>query len=239
MEDRPEDVRLILIEGMVGVGKSTTAERLAARLTDCGEDARAYLEFAADHPIRTKAVDLLRAAYPTPVWTPGDAGADGPALDRGVYATGQWGRLAERCLRGARTVILESTLLQNSVLPAFVNGAPAGKCTEIFARIQEQVAPARPLLVYLRPADIPAAIDRARRDRGEPWTSWNAASVAGYPWARSRDLRGRDAVVELYREWEAVAGDLYDRYPFPKVMIEDPQNDRDGTLTRIHRAARH
>lgn len=42
--------RLILIEGMIGAGKSTTAERLAARLTEDGDDVRAFSEFANDHP---------------------------------------------------------------------------------------------------------------------------------------------------------------------------------------------
>src|SRR4051812_6091356 len=112
---------------MVGAGKSTTAGRVAEWLTRRGEDAPGFHEFAEDHPIRARAVDLLRASYPEPVWTPGDVGPDGLATDRGVYAVEQWGRLAERCRDGRLTYILESTFLQNSVLPAFVNGVPADK----------------------------------------------------------------------------------------------------------------
>lgn len=230
--------RLILVEGMIGAGKSTIAGRIARWLTGRGEDARAYPEFAADHPIRTKAVDLLRAAYPQPVWSPEDIGDDGLARDARVYAVAQWRRLAERCALGRQTVILEATFLQNSVLPAFVNGAPAAKCEELFARIERQLAPARPLLVYLRPTDIRAAIERAHRDRGDPWASWNAESVTGYPWARSRNLRGRDAVVELYGAWEDVVRTLYDRYSYDKVMLDDPQEDWDAALRHICDTAR-
>jgi hypothetical protein len=46
---------------------------------------------------------------------------------------------------------LESSFLQNSVMPAFVRGAPVDKLTDIAARIERQLTPARPLLVYLRP----------------------------------------------------------------------------------------
>src|SRR4029077_4320742 len=46
--------RLILIEGMIGAAKSTTAQRLASRLTADGEDVRAFLESADNHPIRTE-----------------------------------------------------------------------------------------------------------------------------------------------------------------------------------------
>jgi hypothetical protein len=195
-----------------------------------------FAEFAADHPIRTKAVDRLRATHLEPVWVPDDVGEDGLARDPGVYAVGQWGRLAQRC-RDGRTVVLESTFLQNSVLPAFVNGAPAAKCAEIAARIERETAPARPLLVYLRPTDIAAAIRRVHRERGPEWAAWNAGSVAASPWARSRDLHGPDAVIALYRAWEDVVDDLFDRYAQPKLMIEDPQEDWDAALSRIRAAA--
>jgi predicted kinase len=218
--------RLILIEGMIGAGKSTMAGRLERRLTARGEKARAYLEFAEDHPIRTKAVDLLRAAHPEPVWAPGDVGEDGLARDRSVYAVEQWGRLATRCRDAGQTVILESTFLQNSVMPPFLNGAPAGKCQKIFTRIEEQLAPARPLLVYLRPADTAAAVARVHGARSAAWTDWNMASVAAFPWARSRDLHGREAVIALYRAWEVV------------VELNDPQDDWDAALRHIDEKAR-
>ena len=41
----------------------------------------------------------------------------------------EWRRLAECCLRGPGTVILEASFLQNSVMPAFIEGAPAGTVT--------------------------------------------------------------------------------------------------------------
>ena len=46
---------------------------------------------------------------------------------------------------------MESSFLQNSVMPAFIDGAPARTVEEIFTQIVRQAAPARPLLVYLRP----------------------------------------------------------------------------------------
>src|SRR4029077_8599883 len=101
-----------------------------------GEDVRAFDEGAADHPIRTRRVDELLAAP-----APGDPG---------VYAAGQWRRLAERCLRDDQTIILESIFLQNSVMPAFIDGAPSAAVTDICAEIQRQGTPAAPVLVCLR-----------------------------------------------------------------------------------------
>ena len=216
--------RLILIEGMIGSGKTTTAGYLADWLARRGEDARAFDEGAADHPIRTRRVDELVAAP-----APGDPEA---------YSAGQWRRLAERCLRGHQTIICESIFLQNSVMPAFIDDAPAATVNQICAEIQRQAAPAEPFLVYLRPTDIAAAIARVHQTRGEPWSSRNLAFVADSPWARRRNLRGRDAVVQLYQAWDPVVSQLYDRYPFPKLMLPDPQHDWPDALQTIGAAVR-
>ncbi len=216
--------RLILIEGMIGSGKTTTAGHLADWLLCRGEDVRVFDEGAADHPIRTRRVDELLAAP-----APGDPGA---------YSAGQWRRLAERCLRDGQTIILESVFLQNSVMPAFIDGAPAAAVTEICAEIQRQAAPAEPFLVYLRSADIAAAVARVHQTRGEPWSSRNVVYVQDCPWARRRNLRGRDAVVQLYQAWEPVASQLYDRYPFGKLVVSDPHHDWPTALRTICAAIR-
>ena len=92
--------QLILIEGLTGSGKTATAMRVGDWLTSRGENARVFCEGAADHPIRTKAEDRLRAAAdPRPSTVPGspaDGGAEGSPR---AYAADQWRRLAERCLR--------------------------------------------------------------------------------------------------------------------------------------------
>ncbi len=216
--------RLILIEGMIGSGKTTTAERLEDWLSRRGEDVRAFGEGAADHPIRTRRVDELRA-------TPAPGGPD-------VYSVSQWRWLAERCLRGGPAIILESIFLQNSVMPAFIDGVPVATVTGICTEIQRQAAPAEPFLVYLRPTDIAAAIARTHRTRGEPWSSRNLAFVENSPWARRRNLRGMDAVVQLYQAWEPVVSRLYRRYPFPKLMVSDPQHDWPAALRAICAAVR-
>jgi len=216
--------RLILIEGMIGSGKTTTAGHLAGWLSCRGADVRVFAEGAADHPIRNRRVDELLAAP-----APGDPGA---------YSAGQWRRLAERCLRDGQTIILESVFLQNSVMPAFIDGAPAAAVTEICAEIQRQAAPAEPFLVYLRPADIAAAVARVHQTRGEPWSSRNLAFVQDSPWARRRNLRGRDAVVQLHQAWEPVASQLYDRYPFGKLVVPDPHHDWPAALRTIRAAVR-
>jgi predicted kinase len=221
--------RVILLEGLIGAGKTTTAGQIAQWLTGRGENARAYPEFAEDHPIRSRAVDLLRADY---------AGSKTSEEDPDVYPEDQWGRLARQCVQVGQTVVLESTFLQNTLLPLFVGGAPVDAVKDAFARIERQLAPAEPLLIHLRPTDIAAAIARVHAERGEAWAAWNMSSVADYPWTRSRNLRGREAVVELYHAWESVVDELSELHPFGKLLVLDPQDDRGRAFQLIRDVVR-
>src|SRR5262249_31786490 len=152
-----------------------------------GGGVHAFHEFATDHPIRTPGVDLVRTGA--------------RALER-MYDPGQWTALAVRCAQGTTTVILESALLQNSVMPCFLGDAPIAVVKALFAEVAGRLAPAAPLLVYLRPSDVAAAIRRVHAERGEPWSARNYAIVAASRWARRRGLVGERAVVELYCAWE-------------------------------------
>jgi hypothetical protein len=234
--------RLILIDGMIGAGKSTLAGDLESWLTGRGERARAYNEFADDHPIRTQAIDRLRVAFAGGLDPAASAAAAAEPADfsagPGGYPPGQWRALAQRCLSGSETVILESTFLQNSVLPAFTGGAPAGVVTGLFSAIEEEAAAAGPFLVYLRPSDIAAAIAGVHQDRGADWAAQNIAWVRARPWAQGRDLHGREAVIQLYREWEQIVDDLFARHPFGKIMVVDPQQDRAAALRQVQAALR-
>jgi len=225
--------RLILIEGMIGAGKSTTAATLARWLTGHGEDVCVYHEFANDHPIRTKAIDLLRAAF-ADATAPSDVGDVGLARDPKVYGLDQWGRLADRCTTGRQKIILESAFLQNSVLPSFFGGAPADEVKEACANIESRITSADPLLIYLRPTDIDQAVARVHRERGAAWAAQNVAYVANFPWARRRGLQGRDAVIELYCAWEGLVDELLATSSCATLLLIDPQNDWETALERIY-----
>jgi hypothetical protein len=112
---------------MIGSGKSTTAERIAARLIGNGATARAFNEFADDHPVRTRSADRLlgrEAAAP------------------GMYAAEQWNALADRCAHDTGTTIVESAFLQNTVMPHFIDGEPIAAVKDVFADVTARLAPA-------------------------------------------------------------------------------------------------
>ena len=201
---------------MIGAGKSTTTERLAAELTSRGEDVRAFLE------LRT----IIRSGRDTSTVC-----AAAPASDAKEYDPGQWDALADRCARGAETVIVESTFLQNSVMPHFLDDAPVAVVKEVFADLAARIAPTAPLLVYLRPSDVADAIRRVHAERGEPWSSRNYAFVSACPGRGGAACVGERGGDRALPGVGAVVDELVSIVE--SLLIVDPQQDWAGALERI------
>lgn len=209
---------------MIGSGKTRLAADLADGLTARGEAARAYAEFDPHHPIRSAETDRLRRAQ---------QGLPAEATDLPADPLAQWDALAARCGDGAETVILDGSLLQTALVPLFAADLPERAILAAFDDLLQRLAPAAPLLVYLRPTDIDAAVARVHAERGADWAAWNMASVADFPWAKRQGLTGRAAVTGFYRGWEPLVDALLVRYPFPRLLLRDPQLDRTAARRRI------
>src|SRR5437763_8033902 len=102
---------------MIGAGKSTLAGDLESWLTGRGERARAYNEFADDHPIRTQAIDRLRVAFAGGPDPAASAAAAAEPADftggPGGHPPGQWRARAQRRLSGPGAVSLGGPVLQD------------------------------------------------------------------------------------------------------------------------------
>jgi thymidylate kinase len=57
--------QLVFVEGIPGIGKSTTAEKLSGYLEENGCPTRWYHEMADNNPIRTRGMDAMRLTHPT------------------------------------------------------------------------------------------------------------------------------------------------------------------------------
>lgn len=169
---------LVLVEGMPGSGKSTTAQWLAAELERQGRPARWVYEGEVPHPV----------VGPSPV----------PPRDwkeiLGRHLAG-WSRFAAVVRDGEATVIVDSAFLQTSVAITLRRNLDGEIIRPFVARIADIIRPLDPALVYFRAAD-PAAAFRAICDkRGMAWTLQHVGGFDGSAWARTRGASGMNGVL--------------------------------------------
>jgi len=227
------DTQLILIEGMSGAGKSTTAERLAARLREAGFEAASYHEFDRDNPIRTKASDAMRDGYEKegPLRFPGsDASGSNP------YGSEQWAMLAEQLVAApGRVVVLESRYWQNALFSRFLNGWDVERLESYRQRISDYAAPARPTLIHLAYSDAKAVMERVYPQRTPEWQRWMERLFSDSAWCSKRGLEGREAVIAAYRAWDEIAERLFHVHQPHRLRLLDPADDWPAAMLQLDR----
>ena len=128
------DTRLILIEGIMGSGKSTTAEYLTGRIQQRGQPARWFHEYAEDNPI-SGGMDVLN----------GFDGADDWRLPDKTLP--QWQALGQLKRSDDSVTILECKLWQNDALFMLLAGVPTTEVIASNRRVVEAISPASPVLI--------------------------------------------------------------------------------------------
>jgi hypothetical protein len=178
--------QIILIEGPIGAGKTSLALRLAEGLEAKGLEARAFLEFDPDHPIRTEQVDFL----------------SGREREPKAYGLEPWARLAAQCVVNRGIVLLDATLIQNTLLPAFAAGVPEEQILHLATTRLGALAKAKPMVVYLHVDDMADHLERLHRSSTASWSAGNLAWIDGTAWAQARGQRGMAALIGFHEAWQ-------------------------------------
>ena len=136
--------RLVIIEGIMGSGKSTTARWIAARLEEAGLRALAITERVDPHPVR--GTDGLEHWFQ-------------PWLD--ITTEG----LVARCLAKWRSFVaeaqatetiysLDGQLFHGDLTNLFLMGAPPAELAKYCESVADIARPLAPLLIYFYQVDV-------------------------------------------------------------------------------------
>jgi len=178
---------LVLVEGMPGSGKSTTAQWLAGEFERQGRVARWVHEGEVPHPV----VD------PPPVHL-----RDWKEI-LGRHLTG-WSRFAASVRAEETVVVVESAFLQRSVAAMLRRNLDGESIRTFVARIADIIRPLDPALVYFRTPDPVTAFRTICDERGMAWTLQHIGAFDGSAWARMRGESGMDGVLAYWREHAAL-----------------------------------
>jgi hypothetical protein len=195
----------VIIEGIMGSGKSTATRNIARRLKESGIAAIGITEGVSPHPIRFDWDEPWSEMSPA-------------AVAEGQIAG--WRSFVASSVIQDRISVVDGQLFHGNLTSLLLleadRNAIAAYCREIVAIIE----PLRPLLIYLRQDDVERAIRTVSAQREATWVEYQVNWKLGSPYARRRGLAGLNGLIALYRDYRALTDQLFADLAIPKVEIE-------------------
>jgi hypothetical protein len=202
---------LVVIEGIMGSGKSTTMRRVAQALEAANRVALAVHERADPHPVR--ATDELQNWFEPWLETSADRLA-GRAIAR-------WRDFADEVRRGAAVPVLDGQLFHGDLTNLFLMEASFDDMAAYCETLAQIIGPLRPLVVYLRQDDVARAVRIVGAERGEAWVKYQVDWKLKGPYAVRRKLAGLEGLIALYQDYRRITDALFERLGLDKMAIEN------------------
>jgi thymidylate kinase len=219
------DTKLILIEGLPGSGKSTTARCLASEIGSYGKKCKCFLEREEDHPVFIGCMDSFSEVIPL-------------SRPRAKATLQRWEKFAKEANCKETINIMESCFWQTGLMFMYDAGASEDEISENNQRIAATIAKLKPVLIYFVYDNIEKSLARTfqlRNQEGlrdwentgiyQSWEQWVLELSEKQKWSTDRGLKGREAWFRFFEEWASIAEKLYDVLTFPKIKILNPHSD--------------
>lgn len=212
------DSRLIVIDGLPGSGKSTTAEWLTHQLHQNGVDAYWLKETHTSHPLWWydfwNGIDYLVPDF------------DNIPIELFIETSiKKWMDFAALAKTSDKLYVAESVFFQNAVAMFFMGGAPSALLMEYAREVQKITSGLNPTLIYFYQNDIAGALRRICNLRGKEFEEELFSNMERCPCLKQRGLRGFEGVTTLWQEIRKLTDVLFDEYAFPKLGIENSEGN--------------
>ena len=135
--------RLVIVEGIMGAGKSTTVPRIADRLQASGVSVLGITEGTSPHPIRFD-------------WDP--PCAEMPATHLATSAAARWRAYADSTAMSESITVVDGQLFHGNLTSLFLLEADTALIRGYLHDVAAAIRPLRPFLVYFHQDDVDQAI---------------------------------------------------------------------------------
>lgn len=202
--------KLVIVEGIMGSGKSTTVLRTADRLAAAGFRSVGITEGTAPHPIRFdwdmpwEEVDLAQLME---------------------SSIAKWRAFIDRISNSEPIHIIDGQLFHGNFTSIFLIEAGKDTLRNYVRSVLAAIEPMRPLLIYFRQNEVGDAIRWIASQRGNAWVQYQTDWKLTSPYAIRRGLSGLDGLIELYRDYRAITDQLFAELDVPKIRIENSRRE--------------
>lgn len=173
---------LIIVEGLPGSGKSTTAARIAGELSRSGEKAVCVDEGAREHP-----ADYAEYDFP-------DFETEREKILK------KWRSFTEKADRDT-IYVFNCVFLQNPMCETMMRfGMEAAASRTYISEIAEIIRPLNPAVVYINPPSAREAVGRVLAERGEGWLNAVIDYHTSQGYGKQNNLSGYEGYLTCLEE---------------------------------------
>jgi len=214
------NTKLILVDGITGSGKSTTAHYIARHLEKNGIKAKWLYEQERDHPIGELA------------------GTEGETDDNFLtrvtkYIPKKWLELIEEIKNDDFVYIIESYLFQDFLFELIGFGLDEGSIKKNAHSVYDKMKILNPAVIYLYQDDTEKHQRKNWEKRGSYFKEGIIEETDNTPYCKSQNLLGEDGAIKLWNELASLSSELYNELDFLKIKIEISEQKWDNYRKQI------
>src|SRR5262245_55515987 len=167
--------RIVIVEGIMGSGKSTTVLRIADQLQASGVSVLGITEGVSPHPIRFD-------------WD--EPWEDMPPAQLAKSAIARWRAYANSASSSESITVVDGQLFHGNLTSLFLLDADLALISGYLHEVVAAIKPLRPLLIYFHQDDVDRAIRTIGAERGDAWVTYQVDWKLTSPYAVKHGLAG-------------------------------------------------
>ena len=157
-----------------------------------------------------------------------------PVEDYCRLALDRWRDFVQSAEASREITILECVYLQNplTVLLARHNANPELAREQIRA-VTRIIEPLMPLVIYLKPQDVRAALLHVQAERPREWADFVTWYLTGQEYGKTHGLAGYEGVIQFYEMRQRLEVDLLRDLPIRSLVVEHAGADWEHNYMKI------
>ena len=203
------NTKLILVDGITGSGKSTTAHYIARQLEMNGISAKWFHEEEFGHPLHISDYEK-KENEETLDWT-------ARVIDESVQ---RWIGFQIKTSNKNTVNIIECFLFQNLLLNLITEDIDSSLIKKFAQKVFNTIALFQPGIIYLNQKNVNEALNLNNMKREKQWHQWFNESNTNTPFAKNRNLSGDDASTQIWQKLTNLSLELFEEMKFAKIKIE-------------------